>query len=302
MKVYRYKKGSELQLEEPTSFALGFFDGVHTAHRELIEKTRKEASRLSLPLGIFTFSSSEIKAGVKRIYTEEEKLFLFEKMGADIVFIADFDAVKELSPSEFVEDFLKKRLSAALVAAGYNFKFGRYASADVRVLKELAQKNGIPSVICEEYDDGGMPVSSSRIRKCLTEGNMKEASKLLGHPYFILATVEGGLGLGHSLGFPTINASFDKEKLVVRFGVYESRVKLSGKYYPALTNVGTCPTFGERKAHTETFILNFSGNLYGERLEIQLLDYLREEKKFESSKELTMQINIDKSKVFERNK
>lgn len=279
--------------------ALGFFDGVHIAHRALLRIARERAHTLSLPLVVFTFSgeSSALKCGARRLYSDEEKLSLLEECGADAVIIADFEAVAELDKFSFVKSFIAEALDVRVAAVGYNFRFGKGALGTSDDLKSSMQALGRDAVIVERLTDNGEPISSTRIRELLGERSLREAARLLGKPYFLTGKVTHGLGLGKSFGIPTVNTELPTMNFSPPNGVYLSALSVGGKRYVALTNVGVCPTFGERSAHAETFILDFDGDLYGKNIRVYLLDYLREEKKFSSEAELAEQIKLDTARA-----
>ncbi len=301
MRVIEYKYGDAPQLC-PSVMALGVFDGVHVGHRRLIEHARARASESGVPLSVFTFrDNGTLKAGAPRIYGEEEKCRLFERLGIDTVIFCDFRSVSNLSAEDFVGEVLLKSLSAICAVAGYNFRFGRGATGDAALLSELCKSVGIEALICDEVRCGDRTVSSTAVRELLREKRIKEANLLLGTPYFISGGVKHGNGVGHTLGYPTVNTDIDPSRVALPGGVYRTAVPYRGKIYSALTNVGTCPTFGERPVHAETYILDFDGDLYGENIDIFFLDYLRDEQAFSSVESLKMQINIDKNKVITEN-
>ena len=280
--------------------ALGFFDGVHLAHRALIGEAKKEAVRLSLPLVVFTFfSQSALKPEQKRLLTDKEKLCELESLGADIVAIFEFELIKNLSKDEFIEDILARKLNTHTAFSGFNFKFGKGASGDAEYLEKRLGELNRRGIIIPEYKNGENAVSSSLIRKSLSEGKLEYAANLLGKPYFIDGAVSHGLGLGKNLGFPTVNIDIPSEKFALPNGVYYTALELSGRLYEGITNVGTCPTFEEREIHTETFILNFEGDLYHENIRLYFIRFLRGEIKFSSAEELIMQINVDKKQALE---
>lgn len=284
-----------------TVVALGLFDGVHLAHRALIAEARAIAEKLCLPLTVFTFSgnSGQIKASSKRLYSDKEKLSLLEECGTDITVMADFGTLSGLGAEAFVEDFLLGSLSARVAVCGYNFRFGRGAAGDCDTLRELTKSHGAKAVVIEDYRVNGISLSSTRIRELLSERRVSEARELLGRPYFISGKVLHGLGLGKKLGIPTVNIPLPKERFTLPVGVYATAAEIDGRLFPALTNVGVCPTFEAREIHSETFILNFNEDAYGKNIKIHFIDFLRDEKQFSSANELVMQINVDKNKTLE---
>lgn len=276
--------------------ALGFFDGVHTAHRELIKRAKAIADGLGLALSVFTFSAEGgIKSNSARLYSDEDKLAILSECGANEAFLCDFSAVSELSPKEFTQSILIEALNTDVAVCGYNFRFGKGALASSSDLSELMAAGGRRAEIIPEIRIEGKEISSSRIRELLASGKAGEAGELLGEPYFASGTVERGKGIGEGLGIPTLNTPLPLGRFPLKRGVYASAVRLGGKVYAALSNVGNCPTFGERESHIETNVLGFSGNAYGENVRIYFLEYLRDEKVFDNEKELIKQINIDKS-------
>ncbi len=311
MQVFSIKTNSDLNtFSEKTKLsdsgcvcALGFFDGVHVAHRALIGEAKKESVRLSMPLVIFTFfSQSALKSGQKRLFTDEEKLTELEVLGADMVAIFEFELIKNLSKDEFIEDILVQKLNTHTAVSGFNFRFGKGASGNAEYLEKRLSALNRRGIIIPEYKDGDSAVSSTVIKALLSKNKLMESAILLGKPYFIDGAVTHGLGLGKNLGFPTVNMAIPKEKFSLSNGVYYTVLELSGKLFEGLTNVGTCPTFEEREIHTETFILNFEGDVYNENIRLYFIEHLRGEIKFSSPEELIMQINVDKKRALELKK
>lgn len=297
MQIYEYPK--ENRTGKDCVLALGFFDGVHIAHRDLIKAARALADERRVELGILTFGG-EIKSGTRRIYSDAQKAEIFEALGADFTVIYDFSAIKDMSTEEFVRKILIDELCCSVAVAGYNFRFGKGASGDAAALTALMREGGGEAHIREKITaPDGEAVSSTRIRDLLALGEVKLASELLGLPYYIKGRVEKGRGEGRTLGFPTLNMPVGEA--VLKRGVYRSATAVGERIYPSLTNIGTCPTFLARPSHAETYLIDFSGDLYGEDIRVYLLDFLREEIAFSSPNELKMQINIDKNRVISEN-
>ena len=282
--------------------ALGFFDGVHIAHRDLLEEGRRIADKMGIPLGVFTFpSENRLKVGAKRLYSTEERLRLLEQAGIDFTVLVDFSAVSSLSPEDFVKEVLVKRLKCRVAVIGFNFRFGRGASGNAEILCNLMKECDGECSVREELKIDGETVCTTLIRELLADGNIEKANTLLKAPYRISGKIESGNGVGKGLGFPTINTGLNDWRVELRRGVYRTAVKIDGKIYPSITNVGTCPTFGERGVHLETYILNFDKNVYGKDTETFFLEFIRDEMQFKSEKELKMQINIDINTVIQKN-
>ncbi len=294
MKVLEYKPGIKYT-GEPCVLALGFFDGIHLAHRELLRIASDEAKRRGLPLAVFTFPAEckFLKGGAGRIYGTKEKLKLLEKLGVDICFMADFMSLASLSADEFAERTVISELGAVCTVTGYNFRFGKGALGNALLLRDKMEAAGLGAILIDEYKHDGISVSSTVIREHIGRGEIKSANALLGSEYFFSGIVEHGHGEGHTFGFPTVNTAPDSSRQMPRFGVYKSRVAIDGVHFSALTNIGVCPTFTERAAHLETYILGYEGELYGRELDIFLVDFLRDERRFDNKEELIMQIKLD---------
>lgn len=301
MEIYGYKLGERLPIGNSAA-AIGFFDGVHLAHRELIRTAIEEAKQRKIPSGVVTFASeSRIKADVPRLYSTEERLSLIEALGADFAVICDFSEVAGLSGEEFVREVLVGGIGAVSVTAGYNFRFGNRAASDAEDLCKYMQSFGGTAIIKEPYLYGGVPLSSSMIRTFLSEGKPEEARRALGAPYFISGRVSHGERIGRGLGFPTLNFPEETGRVKLKRGVYRCAALISGRLYHAVTNVGVCPTFDGRASHIEAHLADFSGDIYGESVRLYFLGYLREEKRFDSPDELKMQIKVDKTRAIKEN-
>ena len=296
MQIYEYGK---VQLPHGAcTLAIGFFDGVHLAHRSLITRAVERARELSVPSGVFTFSpNGAIKGGVGKIYSLEQRLSLIESLGVDFCIVADFEDIRNMSAEEFCEGVL---IGSGCLAAvvGYNFRFGRGATADAEALAEIMKKSGGEAIIIPEKKLFGKSISSSNIRAYLEAGAMKEAAAMLGEEYFITGEVIHGRGVGgRRLGSPTANLSHPEGLLLPRLGVYAARAEIEGVTYPAAANLGTCPTFGGMAPHTEAYIIGYQGDLYGKKIKLSFISFLRDEKRFLSENELKMQIEIDKNAI-----
>lgn len=300
MNIYKYTPGHATGLQN-TVIALGFFDGVHIAHRELIETTLEIAKREGLTPAVFTFTAEgSIKTNTPRLYSTEERLYILESLGIDNVILVDFSQIADLSSEDFVLKSLISHFGAKAVVAGYNFRFGKGARGNAEMLSRLMAENGGRAYIKEEITRDGRTISTTLIRSYLTEGNVEAARELLVTPYFISGRVESGNRVGKTLGFPTINIPLSENAINLRRGVYLTGVKIGKKLYKGLTNVGTCPTFEERKMHTETYILDYNSEIYGEEVKIFFLEYIREEKKFESPEALRNEIKSNIKTAMER--
>ena len=279
--------------------ALGFFDGVHLGHREILADAVKTARELSLPSAVFTFSSITGTAKDSgQIYSAEKKAELIEECGIDELIIADFDSLKSLSPEDFIEKTLVSDLGCALALCGFDFRFGYRAMGNAELLERELKRLG-SSLICHgEVTADGEKISSTRIKALLCEGKVKRAGELLGKPYSVNGRVEHGLGLGKTFGFPTLNTEIEEGAAPLKRGVYKCEVTVDGRTHPALSNVGVCPTVGDRKKHIETYLIDLKEDLYGKDIVISFLDFIRPEERFNSVDDLIMQIKLDINTAF----
>lgn len=297
MKIYTYEPKTVLSGER--SIALGFFDGVHIGHRRLIKNAIDEAKRLNITSSVFTFyaEASMPKSSPDRLYSTEEKLDIFESLGVDEVILADFGSLKDTPPTDFINKILISDLGCRTAVCGKDFRFGKGASGTADMLAEAMKRAQRGAIIEDDVNLYEAKVSTTTIKELLSAGGIEKANEMLGSPYFLRSEVVRGRGVGHTLGYPTVNTSLTGKESLLRHGVYYSIINIGNKSYPALTNIGSCPTFEERAAHAETFIIDFDGEVYGDTVRISLLSFLRSEKKFESPEALTAQIKLDIEKV-----
>lgn len=280
-----------LQLNKtPLALSLGNFDGVHLGHRALIEQAK------SVPLASAVFTFSDKAEGV--ITPSIEKKRLFEALGVDVLFVASFSLFRNLSPEAFVS-YLKEKLSASHLVCGFNFRFGKNAVGNADTLVRLAKENGMTAAVVTPIVFDGEPISASRIRLSLLNGDLANAQAMLGRPYTVQGKVVRGYGIGKTLSFPTLNLE-SKAPPLLAHGVYVTRAYLDGKAYPAITNIGKNPTFSRDDTTCETHLLAASGDFYEKPLTLEFLFYLRGELTFSSPDELKAQVlsDIKEAKAF----
>ena len=293
-----------LRLSGERVVALGFFDGVHLGHRDMLARARAAADERGLPLAVFTFfSESEgLKGGAGRIYDTKTRLSLLEELGVDLAVIADFGKIRTTSHEEFSDHILISQLNTALAVSGFNFRYGNGAKGNADTLVAQMRAKGRDALIVPAYlASDGEPLSSTKIKKALLDGEIEQANQYLSKPYRIASAVEAGLRIGRSYGVPTLNQSFPEGTLIPKHGVYRAALTTKNGVYHALTNIGVCPTFGERPPHAETFVLASDFEDSSDCVTVHLLGYLREERTFDSAESLKLQINIDKNEALNRN-
>lgn len=286
-----------IETQRPTAVAVGFFDGVHRGHQAVIEAALSQKAR-GLDTCVFSFSTQQnslpaAKRGAKLLQTPTLKRQAIREMGADWLLLPDFSDLMWLSPEQFAVGVLLEGLSAQVVCCGWDYRFGRGACAGPGELKKLLEPCGVEVLQIDAVLDAGEPVSSTRVRAALSEGDIPTANRLLGRPYTIDFPIARGRGLGRRLGFPTANQPFGEQYALPQFGVYATRVLIDGVAHPAVTDVGVKPTVGSDCVAAESFIPGWEGELYGRRIETQFLRYLRPERRFDSLNELAEAIRAD---------
>lgn len=288
-----YGPEDKYDLNGGTSAALGFFDGVHLGHAAVIAAA--EAS--GRPTVVVTFRrhpSAVLGCGkVGMLTSPEQKEEIFRRLGVEAVAYLEFASVRDMSAADFVREILIGRFHSAAVYCGFNYRFGRGAAAGPEELKEVCAGLGILGESVARVSVGGEAVSSTRIRRLVAEGEVRKAAMLLGRPFSIRFPVVHGRALGRTLGAPTINQIISEEYVYPRFGVYASKTHTEQGSYASVTNVGVKPTVGSDFVSAETYILGFSGDLYGRAVEVELTDFLRPERKFSGLQELKAQIAAD---------
>ena len=277
----------------PRAVALGLFDGLHPAHRQVILSAAAEMED-GTKLAVYTFDPTTVTTKpILRLSDDAEEEHQLNLMGVDELFRVDFAAVQHLSPADFVHKILKEQLGAVRVSCGYNYRFGYRGQGDTALLTALCAQAGISVTVVPEVDVDGIPVSSTAIRAAIADGDMTQTRRLLGRPYCLNTPVTEGQHLGNKLGFPTINQPLPIGFAHPRYGVYASCVQFEGETYPAVTNIGVRPTVGTEAPLAETYILGFTGDLYGQCPRVYPLSYLRSERTFPSLEALTAQIEAD---------
>jgi riboflavin kinase/FMN adenylyltransferase len=288
----------------PSLVSVGNFDGVHRAHAHVLGEIVQRARQTGGKAVAVTFEPHPARilrpdSGLKLLSPVPEKLRLLEKTGIDAVLVLPFGRdLSLMTPRQFVERILKKKLHAQEVHEGYNFRFGHKAAGDVNLLVQLGQEMGFEVKVYSEEKLRGEPVSSSHLRKLIGEGRVSRARHLLARPFSILGTPGRGRGLGSKYTVPTINLA-RYEELVPKDGVYVTWTRVADERFDSVTNVGNRPTFGADSFAIETHLLNFHPiELTPEsEVEICFLNRLRDEIKFPSVEALREQIGRDVKKA-----
>ncbi len=285
---------------------LGNFDGIHLGHRKIISTLLKVAQK-NPPFEsvVFTFHPHPRKilnpeAPVTRIFSFDDQIRTFEKLKIQHLIIQPFTRdLSLLLPEDFLLKFIIPKLQPKVIVAGYDFSFGKERSGTLKYLKDILKKLDIKLILEPPISYKKKIISSTRIRKQIQLGNISEANILLGRSFYISGVVIRGDGRGASMGFPTANIKTESE-IYPKNGVYYGQVKINGKYFDALSNIGYCPTFKHFLNTTpkvEVHLLNFNENLYGKDLTFQFKDRIRDEIAFSSAEKLSKQIKKDISYI-----
>lgn len=283
--------------DEDSVIALGNFDGVHKGHMELINKAVTRADDLNIKSSILLFNEHTdnlIKVGKKDIITTNQTKFeILENLGVDIIYLINFTReFMAYTPKMFLKDFLADNLKIRGVVVGYDYTYGFKKSGDVDFLLENKDLFDTIDVI-NQISSHGEKISSSLIRNLIEEGKIKEANKLLSRPYKLIGEIIHAKGLGKKMGYPTANLKLIDNFVIPRYGVYDTDIIINGERFKASTNIGTNPTVEHDGIKIEAHILDFDRDIYGEIVELELLDFVRPELKFDSIEELFNQIAKD---------
>ncbi|CAM4183679.1 bifunctional riboflavin kinase/FAD synthetase [Palleronia rufa] len=284
------------------SAAVGNFDGVHLGHRHVLDIARDHARTLGAPLGVVTFEPHPRQvfapdAPPFRLMNAEARAHRLEQIGVDALFELPFDAdLANLTPGAFARQVLRDGLGLSHVVVGADFRFGKDRAGNAEVLESLGGELGFGVTAAPLLRDSGFDVSSTRIREALSDGAPERAAAMLGHLHRIEGPVVGGARRGRDLGYPTANMTLDGLHLP-RLGVYAVTVDiLTGPQqgtHGGVASLGVRPMFGENTPNLETFLFDFSGDLYGQHLSVGLRRFLRPEEKFDGVEALIAQMDRD---------
>lgn len=295
------------KLNDNTFIALGSFDGLHKGHLTLINKvlelSKSNGNAKSMvntfgnhPLTIV--NSSKVP---KLIMDNDTKAEILNELGIDIVNFALFnEELMKMSPEDFILNMIKC-YNAIGIVVGFNYKFGHKNIGDIKLLEKLSEKYNFKLYIINPIEYNETVISSTRIRNTISNGKIEDANNMLLKPYMLKGKVIEGKKLGRTIGFPTANLDYNKDFAIPKKGVYYTLVKYEGKIYKGITNVGTNPTVGINKLTIETYILDFSDDIYDKNIRIYFISKIRDEQKFNSLTELKYQLEKDKNFAKMRN-
>jgi len=283
---------------------IGTFDGVHFGHQRILTRLNELKTEQNQKTIVFTFNPHPRKVlfpeqtDLQMLTSRAEKLKLIESLGTDIVIEFPFSLeFSQIEPLDFISEILVKKLHVKKLVIGYDHKFGKNREGNLQTFKEQATKYNytVEEIPAQEIDD--INISSTKIRKALFDGSIKEATKYLGYFYPLQGKVVEGKKLGRTIGYPTANIQlFDKEKLIPKTGVYLTRVEVNGGDYYGMMNIGFNPTTdSDNKLKLEVNIFNFDKDIYGKEIDVKLIERIRDEEKFNSIEELKNKIKSDET-------
>ena len=278
--------------------ALGTFDGFHSGHKKVIDKVISSGKKPAVLL--FNEHPQKVlnKKSPGELITENKKKELLRNWGVEPITI-NFGDIMNLSYKEFFYEILLKKVGATVLSCGFNYHFGAKAQGNSEKLQELCDKEGIRLFISNAVEYKDEPVSSTRIRNAIKNGDIESANDMLGREFSYDFLVVHGDARGRTIDSPTINQFFSDDFIVPGYGVYASFSVIDGKKYPSVTNIGIRPTIGNSEKRSETNIMGFEGDLYGKFPEVFIVEKIRGEMQFNSLEELSAQIALDREKAKE---
>ena len=303
-----YNNLTDLPVLENAVITIGSFDGVHRGHQKILDRIKQLAKDIDGKSVVITFHPHPRivlrpeDSGIRLITSIDEKVSLLENYGIDVVVVVPFNKdFLNQTPDEYIQNFLIKKFNPKYIVIGYDHKFGKDRAGDIEFLKRYQLSAGFKVVQIEKQEIEHITISSSKIRNALDQGEIKIANQLQGHPFSISGTVIRGEGIGNTLGFPTANVEPpSKYKLIPKEGIYAIKVHYFEKVYNGVLYIGTRPTLESFKNRTiEAHIFDFNKDIYGDKLKIEFIEYIRGDMKYEGLEALTVQMEKDAKKARE---
>lgn len=288
-----------------TYIALGSFDGIHKGHLTLMNELLRISKEEDANSMVYTFKNHPLTvidkgSRPKIIMSNEEKIKVLKKLGVDILCLDKFDrTLMGMGAHEFIK-FLINRFNAKGFIVGFNYRFGYKNKGDVELLEKLSKEYNFELVVMKPFKEDGKVVSSSLVRELIIKGEIEPANSLLTRCFSLEGEIVHGKKLGRTIGFPTANLSVDDEMALPKIGVYYTNVEIDGEIYKGITSVGNNPTVNGDTTTVETYVLNFSRDIYGKHFKLYFIERIRSEKKFESLEELKKQLEKDKMFAYNR--
>jgi riboflavin kinase/FMN adenylyltransferase len=301
MKIFHGTENANIQ--RPTVLTLGVFDGLHLGHQKIMQTVAERAKAVGAQATAITFDPHpravlHPESAPPLLQTLDQRLANFEVLGIEQAIVIPFDKEFAGKPADdFLRDIVHERLQAKEVYLGKGFAFGKGRSGNIELLRKLSEELGFVADEVPEIVLRGQRISSSAIRKLLSEGSVNLARRMLGRPYGIEGVIVRGNRRGHTIGFPTANLH-PHNRVIPKFGVYATATLVDGQWRRSITNVGVRPTFGQDlEPSIESYIFDFDGDLYGDVLRVRFLHRIRDERKFNGIDELKGQIRRDSTRA-----
>ena len=305
--TYIIRNPKLLNLNKKYFITVGTFDGVHLGHQKIITHLVKKAKQKNCGTLLLTFDPHPRKVvqpsnAPMLLQTIEERSEILSKLGLEIIFVQPFTkAFSKLNAEEYVKDILVNQLNVEHLLVGYNHRFGKNRTANIFDLKKLGKKYKFSVSEIQAHIVNKITVSSTKIRHAINNGNIKYANSLLGHTYKLKGIVMKGRQNGKKIGFPTANVKInEREKILPKNGVYAVKVNYNEMTNLAMMNIGTNPTFSGNYISNEVHLIDWDGNLYKKEIEIFFIERIRDEKKFNSIQDLSIQLQNDKNFVLKK--
>jgi len=291
----------EIKLSKSTIATIGTFDGIHIGHQKILNSLLRFAKENSLQSVVITFDPHPRKIinkinSIELINTIEEKKEKLKTLGIDYLIIQKFDEkFSETEANKFVE-ILKNNINIEKLIVGYDHRFGKNRNADINDLKKYGKELNFEVIEIDALEIQEVNISSTKIRLAIKDGNIRLANSYLGYNFFLSGEVVKGHSRGKKLGFPTANLKIDEDKIIPKNGVYLVKSIIDHKNIYGMMNIGYNPTFNNKSKKIETHFFNINKNLYGKIIKIELLEYIREEKRFETVDDLIQRLKLDREK------
>ena len=305
--TYIIRNPKLLNLNKKYFITVGTFDGVHLGHQKIINQLVKKAKQKNCGTLLLTFDPHPRKVvqpsnAPLLLQTIEERSEILSKLGLEIIFVQPFTkAFSKLNSEEYVKDILVNQLNVEHLLVGYNHRFGKNRTANIFDLKKLGKKYKFSVSEIQAHIVNKITVSSTKIRHAINNGNIKYANSLLGHTYKLKGIVMKGRQNGKKIGFPTANVKIkEREKILPKNGVYAVKVNYNEITHLAMMNIGTNPTFNGNYISNEVHLINWDGDLYKKEIEIFFIERIRDDKKFNSIQDLSIQLQNDKNYILEK--
>jgi len=288
--------------ESEVLLSVGVFDGVHAGHRYLLKELKQRAAEQGLLSAVVTFDphpQSVLHPHDQLLWLSdvEDRIKTIKELGIDIVALLTFTPeIARLTAKEFIY-LVKKQLKVRGIVVGPDFALGRHREGDITVLRSLGRDMGFSVEVIPSYTVNGEVVSSTLIRRALTEGDVRKVKRLMGHYFRLKGQVVSSDKQGRVLGYPTANLDVRPQQALPSDGTYATMTQVDGVQFLSATNVGIRPTFGEGRRRVETHLLNYKGDLYGKQISVEFVQKLRDERRFRSHQELKAQIEKDVREV-----